>query len=194
MPRTTDERHAERAPQAEDVNAVRPERQKMRNPKREGGQALPTIVAALVLLATAAVSGCGSAARESAGQRVRESAGAAAALQTTCAKDAKPVGLPADFPVSAMLPQGYIVTAVDARDGSRTVVSAVSPKPFKQTLKDMQATYSANGWKLSGGEVEEADAESNLSGNGITGRWAIRSITVCQGNTGISLVTAKAAP
>jgi hypothetical protein len=164
----------------------------MRNLKREGCWASHAITAALVILATAVVSGCGNAAEETAGQRVSETAGPAAQLQTTCAKDAKPVGLPSDFPVSAKLPQGYIVTAVDHRDGGRTVVSAVSPKPFKQTLKDMQATYSANGWKLSEGEIEQADAESNVSGNGITGRWAIRSITVCEGNTGVSLVTAKA--
>lgn len=156
----------------------------MRSLKGDRGWALHAGAAALVLLATAAVSGCGSAVKETAGQ--------AAQLQTTCAKDAKPVGLPFDFPSSAKLPQGYLVDAVDKRDAGRTVVSAVSPKPFRQTLKDMQATYSANGWKLSEGEVEEADAEANFSGNGIIGRWAIRSITACEGNTGVSLVTAKA--
>jgi len=139
---------------------------------------------ALALLAAAAVSGCESADKEAADQ--------AAKAQTTCAKDAKAVDLPADFPSTAKLPNGYVVTAVDKRDGGRTVVSAVSPKAFKETLKDMQATFSASGWKLTEGEVEEADAESNLSGNGIVGRWAIRSITVCDGNTGVSLVTAKA--
>ena len=163
----------------------------MRNLKREDGWALPGAGAAVVFLATAVVSGCGSAAHEAAGQRVSKTAAPATRLQTTCAKDAKPVGLPPDFPVSAKLPQGYIVTAVDGRRGGRTVLSAVSPKPFRQTLKDMQATYSAKGWKLSEGEVEEADAESKVTGNGIIGRWAIRSITVCAGNTGVSLVTAK---
>lgn len=164
----------------------------MRSLKGDRGWALHAGAAALVLLATAAVSGCGSAVKETAVQAVKETAGQAAQLQTTCAKDAKPVGLPFDFPAPAKLPQGYLVDAVDKRDAGRTVVSAVSPKPFRQTLKDMQATYSANGWKLSEGEVEEADAESNFSGNGIIGRWAIRSVTACEGNTGVSLVTAKA--
>lgn len=164
----------------------------MRSLKGDRGWALHAGAAALVLLATAAVSGCGSAVKETAVQAVKETAVQAAQLQTTCAKDAKPVGLPFDFPASAKLPQGYLVDAVDKRDAGRTVVSAVSPKPFRQTLKDMQATYSANGWKLSEGEVEEVDAEANFSGNGIIGRWAIRSITACEGNTGVSLVTAKA--
>jgi hypothetical protein len=164
----------------------------MRKLKVDCGSALRAGAAALVLLATAAVSGCGSAAKETAGQALTKTPGQAGRLQMTCAKDAKPVGLPVDFPASAKLPPGYLVDAVDKRDAGRTVVSAVSPKPFKETLKDMQATYSANGWKLSEGEVEEADAESNFSGNAIIGRWAIRAITVCGGNTGVSLVIAKA--
>jgi hypothetical protein len=139
---------------------------------------------ALTLLATCAVSGCESADKEAADQ--------AAKLQTTCAKDAKSVDLPAEFPASATLPDGYVVSAIDKRDGGRTVVSAVSPKAFKETLKDMQATYSTGGWKLSEGEVEAADAESNFSGNGVIGRWAIRAMTGCEGNTGVSLVTARA--
>jgi hypothetical protein len=60
-------------------------------------RAVQAIAAALVILGTAVVSGCGTAAEQTVGQSVRESAGAAAALQTTCAKDAKPVGLPSDF-------------------------------------------------------------------------------------------------
>jgi hypothetical protein len=139
---------------------------------------------ALTLLAALAVSGYESADNEAAAH--------AATLQTTCAKDGKPVDLPADFPAKATLPTGYVVSAIDRRDGGRTVVSAVSPKPFKETLKDMQETYSAGGWKLSGGEVEKDDAESNFSGNGVIGRWAIRAMTGCAGNTGVSLVTAKA--
>jgi hypothetical protein len=155
----------------------------MRRPGR-ASRARIAGAAVLGLLSAAVVSGCESADKEAANQ--------AAKLQTTCAKDAKPVDLPAGFPSTAKLPDGYVVSAIDRRDGGRTVVSAVSPKPFKETLKDMQATYSAGGWKLSEGEVEAADAESNFSGNGVIGRWAIRVMTGCEGNTGVSLVTAKA--
>ena len=151
---------------------------------RPAGRVRLVAAAALTLLATWAVSGCESADKEAADQ--------AAKLRTTCAKDAKSVDLPAEFPASAKLPDGYVVSAIDKRDGGRTVVSAVSPKAFKETLKDMQTTYSAGGWKLSEGEVEAADAESNFSGNGVIGRWAIRAMTGCEGNTGVSLVTAKA--
>ncbi|MHB8186404.1 MAG: hypothetical protein ACYDDU_09995 [Dermatophilaceae bacterium] len=63
----------------------------------------------LALLAAAAVSGCESTDKEAAGQ--------AAKLQTACAKDAKSVDLPTDFPVTAKLPDGYVVSAVEERDG-----------------------------------------------------------------------------
>ncbi len=140
--------------------------------------------AALALLVAAAASGCQRAGKEAVDQAAKQ--------QRTCAKNATSVDLPADFPATAKLPDGYVVTAVDKRDGGRTVVSAVSPKAFKETLNDMQVTYSAGGWKLFAGEVEDADAESNFSGNGVIGRWSIRSMTGCDGNTGVSLVTAKA--
>ncbi len=138
--------------------------------------------ASLAVLAVAGASGCQSADKVAADH---------AAKQTTCAKDAKAIALPADFPATAQLPVGYVVSAVEKRDGGRIVITAVSPKPFKQTLADMQAAFSAGGWKLSEGEVEEADAESNFAGNGILGRWGIRAITACKGNTGVSLVTAR---
>ena len=99
----------------------------MRNLKREGGWALHATSAALVFLATAVVSGCGSAAEETAGQRVGETAGPAAQLQTTCAKDAKPVGLPFNFPVSAKLPQGYIVTVAGDRQSRFLIHPQVLP-------------------------------------------------------------------
>jgi len=139
--------------------------------------------ASIALVATAAVSGCERGDKQALDK--------AATLQKTCAKDAESVVLPTEFPATAKLPEGYVVTAVENRDGGRTVVSAVSPKAFKDTLKDMQATYSASGWNLSEGEVEADDAESNFSGNGFKGRWAIRAMTECDGNTGVSLVTAK---
>jgi len=109
-----------------------------------------------------------------------------------CAKDAKAVPLPKELPSQAALPQGYVVTGVEARSGSRIVVNAVSPKDFKATLADLQRIFAADGWTMSQGEVEADDAESNFSGNGVIGRWAIRGIDQCEGNTSVSLVTGPA--
>ena len=138
----------------------------------------------LALLLAGALTGC-----ESAEQKATE---ALADQMTVCAGDARAVPLPGDYPASARLPEGVVVTGVEKRDGGRTVVTAVSPRPFRETLKAMQATYSSGGWTLSEGEVEAADAESNFAGNGMKGRWAIRAMDSCKDNTAVSLVTGKA--
>jgi len=144
-------------------------------------------VAALALL-----SGCGQDEMEAAmaGPGPGATTGATAAAMV-CAKDAKPVDLPAGFLSQAALPAGYVVTGVEARNGNRTVVTAVSPKAFEQTLADMQGAYSTRGWTASEGEVEERDAESNFDGNGLRGRWAIRQIPDCTGNTSVSVLIGK---
>lgn len=142
------------------------------------------LVGAAALLLAGALTGC-----ESAGQKAMEST---ADQMSVCARDASAVELPAAFPSKAALPDGYVVTHVESRAGGRVVVTAVSPKPFRATLTDMQATYARNGWSLSEGEVEADDAESNFSGNGLKGRWAIRAMDACRGNTAVSLVTGRA--
>jgi len=109
-----------------------------------------------------------------------------------CATDAKAVSLPPAYPSRAALPGGYPVTKVETRSGDRIVITAVSPKTFPATLADMQRTFSTNGWTLSEGEVEKDDAESNLEGNGFRGRWAIRAIEQCPGNTSVSVVVGPA--
>ncbi len=150
--------------------------------------------AGAVLLATV-LAGCGAASSVADPDRAAGGTTSPATGTTTpvvCAKDAKPVALPDGFPTQAGLPRGYVVTAVEGRTGSRMVVSGVSPKDFTATLADMQRLFSANGWTMSEGEVEADDAESNFSGNGVKGRWAIRAIDQCEGNTSVSLVTGPA--
>jgi hypothetical protein len=144
----------------------------------------PAAAALVVPFAALATTGC-----ESPDQKATEQA---VAQQKVCADTARAVALPTDYPPALRLPEGYLVTGVEHREGGRTVITAISPKEFKATLADMQASYSSRGWSLSAGEVEEADAESNFAGNGMKGRWAIRAMPSCAGNTGVSLVTASA--
>ena len=141
-----------------------------------------------VVVLLGAVSGCG--AHQAAADPDEAGASRTPVPATTvCAKDAKAVGVPQELPAQAALPNGYVVTNVEARSGSRIVVTAVSPKEFTATLADMQRIFSENGWTMSQGEVEAGDAESNFSGNGVKGRWAIRAIDQCEGNTTVSVVT-----
>jgi hypothetical protein len=136
-------------------------------------------------MALTLLSACGEDELEAA---VAQPGTGASPAAMVCARDAKPVDLPDGFPQQATLPAGYVVTGVQARSGGRTVVTAVSPTSFEQTLADMQRAYSTRGWTASDGEVEERDAESDFDGNGLRGRWAIRQIPDCTGNTAVSVL------
>ena len=142
------------------------------------GLALGALAGVLLL------AGCGDEMEDA----MAETGSGATPAALVCAKDAQAVTLPDGYPSQATLPAGYVVTGVEARSGNRTVVTAVSPKTFEQTLADMQGAYSTRGWTASEGEVEERDAESNFDGNGLRGRWAIRQIPDCTGNTSVSVL------
>jgi hypothetical protein len=139
-------------------------------------------VAALTLLA-----GCADEMEDA----MAETGTGATPAALVCAADAKPVSLPEGFPAQAALPDGIVVTGVQSRSQGRTVVTGVSPKPFAQTLAQMQQAYSTRGWTPSEGEVEDRDAESNFDGNGLRGRWAIRELPDCTGNTSVSILLGK---
>ncbi|MFC8500777.1 hypothetical protein ACFUC1_00355 [Pedococcus sp. NPDC057267] len=142
--------------------------------------------AALAVVAVLGVAACGTDEMDVAMKEPAASGSTKAA--PVCAKDAKGVDLPSSFPAEARVPDGYVVTGTEARSAGRTVVTAVSPKPFKQTLAEMQQAYSSRGWRPSEGEVEARDAESNFAGNGLRGRWAIREIPACPSNTAVSVL------
>jgi hypothetical protein len=118
----------------------------------------------------------------------QQATSAAAATRVVCTQDAKTVALPPSYPSSAALPAGYLVTAVETRSEGRTVLTGLSPQDFTATLLAMQQSFTTNGWTMSQGEVEKDDAESNFAGNGMQGRWAIRAIDQCPGNTSVSVV------
>lgn len=154
----------------------------MRTPGRTSA-ALTTGLA--VLVAAGALAGCESDELEAA---MAQPASTSTSAALVCAKDATPVSLPTSFPTAAALPGAFVVTGVEARSGGRTVVTAVSPEPFAQTLAAMRKAYTSRGWSASEGEVEQRDAESNFAGNGLRGRWAIREVPDCTGNTSVSLL------
>ena len=145
--------------------------------------------AALAAGAVFALAACGTDEMEVA---MKETAASGSTkVAPVCAKDAKAVDLPAAFPAEATVPDGYVVTGTEARSAGRTVVTAVSPKPFRETLAEMQRAYSSRGWTPSEGEVEERDAESNFAGNDLRGRWAIREMPECPSNTSVSVLIGK---
>jgi hypothetical protein len=87
------------------------------------------------------------------------------------------VRLPPGF--AAPLPAGTVVVAVQKRTDGTTVVTGVVPTAEADVLKELQRSYASGGWKLTEGETEKRDAESNVTGSGIEGRWGIRELSDC---------------
>jgi hypothetical protein len=148
---------------------------------------MPACAAALLLLPVAPLAACGSdgdsgARAEAAGETDAGEEGEGAEQSGTpqtvaCPADATEVDLPADFP--APLPEGAVVVAVQERDDDRTVVTAVVPSAEPDVLAELQSAYSDADLTLTEGETEERDAESNFTGDGVTGRWGIRELSDC---------------
>jgi hypothetical protein len=149
---------------------------------------IPVSAAALLLLSVAPLTACGSDSTDSAKAATSETEGSDAGEEAgteksgtpqtvDCPADATEVDLPTNFP--APLPEGAIVVAVQERDDDRTVVTAVVPAAEPDVLTDLQAAYAQAGLTLTEGETEARDAESNFTGDGVTGRWGIRELTDC---------------
>jgi hypothetical protein len=145
---------------------------------------------ALVLLAAAALTGCGGG--ESDEEKKAEAQLRASGAPTpVCIDEAKDTEIPAAFPSDFPLPDGAKVYATEERSGGRTIVYAVVDTDEKDVLKVMQTDVPKAGYTLTEGEVEERDAESNWKGNGYTGRWAIREIAGCTEQTSVTVLSAK---
>ena len=141
----------------------------------EGGASTPSVVDEVD-------SGGGDAGEEDKGG---EQVGTPEDVQ--CPGEASEVDLPANFP--APLPEGTVVVAVQERSGGRTVVTGSVPGTEADVLAALQAAYPAAGLRLTEGETEERDAESNFVGDEVVGRWGIREIPQCSpGATRIDLV------
>jgi hypothetical protein len=159
-------------------------------------------VLAIALAAAAALTGCGGQPgpqrryadydpSAAAASGAPAAAGSAAGAPAVCAGAAKPAPVPTAFPRELELPPEAVVTGSEERSGGRVIVTAVSPGTFRGVLAFMQHAYASGGLTLKEGEVEERDAESNFTGNGLTGRWTLREIPGCHGDTLVTVLAAR---
>jgi hypothetical protein len=120
---------------------------------------------------------------------------AATVASAVCAKDAaaKKVALPGGFPSDFPLPPGTVVYSVDDRGDAGIVVTGVTSTPFPDVLKAMQSRLPAAGFRAEDGESEPHDAESDWASSDFRGRWAIREIPQCSGDTLVNVVARKRA-
>jgi hypothetical protein len=113
----------------------------------------------------------------------------AAADVGTCVADAVAVTTyPAGFPRGYPLPQGTVVFRVEDRGAGGVIATGVTATPFEDVLHAMNAASKA-GFAVTSGETEEGDAEASWTGNGFTGRWAIRRSATCPGETVVQLLS-----
>lgn len=107
-----------------------------------------------------------------------------------CASEAsaKQVNLPPGFPSDFPLPEGTIVFAAEDRGKDGIVVTGVTETPFKSVLSSLQKDLPAHNYTLAEGESEPHDAESNWHSPDYIGRWAIRELPQCSGQTLVSVL------
>jgi hypothetical protein len=142
--------------------------------------------AVLLLLLTACGGGGGADSADSAAGGL-----ASAADTSTCVRDAQPVtSTPGGYPTSFPLPDGTVVFHVEDRGQDGVIATGVTGTPFDDVLASMNAA-SKSGFKLTSGETEEDDAEADWSGQGFTGRWAIKKSASCPGETVIQLLSKR---
>jgi hypothetical protein len=131
------------------------------------------------------LAGCSS----SGGQR---NAGNKVALDakpvTVCAAAAKAVALPAGFPADFPLPPGTVVTSASDRASAGLVVTGVTSTSFKDVLAALQSQLPEHGFTAQDGETEPHDAESDWRSATFDGRWAIRELPQCPGDTSVSVL------
>jgi hypothetical protein len=117
--------------------------------------------------------------------------GQGAADTSTCLADAHPVSdFPAGYPQDFPLPDSTVVFHVEDRGTEGVVATGVTKSAFPDVLTALNAAKSA-GFDVTEGETEDHDAEANWTGNGFTGRWAIKESATCPGETVIQLLSKK---
>jgi hypothetical protein len=116
--------------------------------------------------------------------------GASAATSTVpiCTAKAPGADRPDGFPADLPLPAAFVVTGSEQRSEGRVVLDGVATDDFETTLHFLQRELPKAGYRLTEGEVEEHDAESNFSGHGLRGRWAIRVADGCRDRTTLEVV------
>ena len=142
-----------------------------------------------VALAAAVLTGCGGESEPEAAAEEQLAAGGAPT--PVCVEEARGAEVPDSFPADFPLPDGAVVYGAEHRDQGRTIVYAVVDRGVKDVLAQLQESVPAAGFELTEGEVEERDAESSWTGNGWTGRWAIREVAGCPDQTSVTVLSAR---
>jgi hypothetical protein len=145
---------------------------------RQGQAVLRLERAAVPVAAAALLVSCGGADAGSEASALPDCAGAAETID-------RPDALPDDFPV----PEG--TAFVEEREsGLFTLVDARSPGDLEGVRSFFEQELQDGGYRLSGSEAEEHEAELDFAGNGHAGHLVIRSIGACEDAVRVGVATA----
>jgi hypothetical protein len=115
--------------------------------------------------------------------------GESASALPDCAGAAKTIDRPAALPDEFPVPEG--TAFVEERSSGRfTLVDARSPGDLDGVREFFEQELEGSGFRLSGGEAEEHEAETEFEGNGTSGRLVLRSIGGCSGAVRVGIATA----
>lgn len=141
--------------------------------------------AGLVLGVSLLVSGCGD----------DQPPGGAAdpGAQSSCVAAATEAATPypANFPKDWPFPPGTVVTDVSEPDDETVVLTAISSLDFDRVLEFFRGDVARAGFVSHGGEAEADDAESEWSGGGFHGRWALQGSRDCEGDTVFQVLSSR---
>lgn len=107
----------------------------------------------------------------------------------SCAHVSRTIDRPAALPDSFPVPDE--TAFVEERESGRfTLVDARSPGDLAGVREFFEQELEAAGYRLSGSEAEEHEAETDYAGHGHSGRLVIRSISGCDGVVRVGVTTA----
>ena len=135
----------------------------------------------VVALALTLVGGCGGDDDDEAASNAATASGSAATggEVPACAMFGTPVARPDAFPASIPLPDGTVIMEVTDQGEGKFVLHAAVPGGFRDTVTFLQTSFEEAGFRLFDDDAEQDEAEASYEGNGLTGRWRLRTIPDC---------------
>ncbi len=169
----------------------------MRHPRelRKGTKSPAAIGVAGVLFGLLGVAAACSSDGDSAETREAERGPvlSQSADQGVCSADATALDAPYEgFPEGWSFPEDTDVYDVEDRGETGVIVTAISTTPLDEVLTFLNDAQTEPGYRITGGETEEDDAEADWRSDGFTGRWTIRTAPACPDETLIQVLATPA--
>jgi hypothetical protein len=140
-------------------------------------------------LLVACVAGCATpSARSAAESPAAASTASVPGALPGCAGATTVIERPTDFPARLPLPPGTVIASEERRSGGRIILHTFVPSGIRDVALFFDKELPASGYRQSGGESEEGEAEANFEDASLKGRWRARSIDQCPGAVSLDVL------